>query len=222
MIYRKGISRLLANAAPMVLLSIGSHADAATQTIAGYLNDTGNAALIGSVGYAPYVGTPSFGSDADIANNVALYSIAVTTAGQVEFQSQGFALGGVDPYFTLFAGTGAGASLLGSNYGQAFSTGGDFDLFFDLLAGSYTVALGAFANMSFAENYGTGILGDGFVGLGEPGMLGNYFYQLAVTLPDPTGHVPEPSSVLLMLLGLSALALARRGSNHSRQHALPT
>ena len=36
----------------------------------------------------------------------------------------------------------------------------------------YRIALGAFANMSFAENLGSGVLGDGFVGLGVPGVLG--------------------------------------------------
>ena len=36
-----------------------------------------------------------------------------------------------------------------------------------LTSGLYTIALGAFANMSFAENLGTGTFGNRFIGLGS-------------------------------------------------------
>ena len=185
-------------------------AAAAVITLSGLLNDPGNAALRGS---GPAPSPPLFGDDLAIANNVALYQLSVSSAGFVQFDSNGFAAGGVDPYFTLFSGTGSGATFLGSNFAQAISTGGDFLLTFSLAAGSYTVALGVFENLSFAENAGSGNLGDGFIGLGEPASLGNSFYELAITTPDGPGPpLSEPSSVILLLLGLAATVAIRRRS----------
>jgi hypothetical protein len=54
---------------------------------------------------------------------VALYTFNVAASGSVSFTSLGFAGGGVDPYFSLFSGSGNAAGFLGSNYVQAFSTG---------------------------------------------------------------------------------------------------
>jgi hypothetical protein len=202
--------RARALAAAIILLPLVDSAAAAAITLSGFLNDSGNTALVGS---DPAPSPPSFVSDSAIANNVALYPISVPFTGFVQFDSNGFAAGGVDPYFTLFSGTGNGATFVDSNYVQAFSTGGDFLLTFSLAAGSYTVALGAFANLSIAENYGSGSLGDGFIGLGEPGSLGTLtstsfsFYELVVTTPDGPGPpLSEPSSVILLLLGLAAAA----------------
>jgi hypothetical protein len=171
----------------------------------GYLDNPANSALFGS---GPgFQVPPSFGDETDIANNVAQYVLTVDVPGLVRFTSQGYAAGGVDPYFTVFSGTGADASFLVSNYDQAFTTGGDFDFTAALDAGDYTVALGAFANMSFAENYGTGTLGDGFIGLGEPAYLGNAYYQLTVVTPTPA--VSEPPSVSLLAISLLGLAASR-------------
>jgi hypothetical protein len=50
--------------------------------------------------------------------------------------------------------------------------------------------MGAYANLSFAENLGVGSLGDGFIGLGQPDFLGNYYYELEVVTPDAAA--PEP------------------------------
>ncbi len=160
-----------------VTLIIGT-VEAQSATFSGYFNNAGNTALVGSD-----LGPPLFANDFEIANNVALHVISITEPGNVRFLSKGFTAGGADPYFTLFQGTGASATFLGSNYTQAFSTGGDFDLSFTLTPGNYTVALGAFANMSFAENLGVGTLGDGFIGLGEPDILGTYYYELEIDVP---------------------------------------
>ena len=182
---------------------------AGTVTLSGYLNDAGNTALIGSpawVGSIPPA--PLFADDYDIANNVALYTLPVAIAGSVNFLSKGFAAGGVDPYFSLFSGTGASATFVGSNYLQAFSTGGDFNLSFVLGVGDYTVALGAFANQPFAENNPDldPALGDGFIGLGVPAFLGNAYYELDITrLETP---VPEPSH--LVVVGLAGLVMLCR------------
>ncbi len=168
---------------------------AGATTFAGNLGDAGNAALVGSD-----LGAPGFDDENAIANNVALYTFT-TAAGAVSIVSSGFAGGGVDPYFTLFSGGGGTATLLDSNYFQAISTGGDFTWTGTLAAGTYEIALGAFENMSFAENLGTGTLGDGFTGLGDPNSLHDGSYSL-----DLTTAVPEPTGAWLMVVGLAALA----------------
>ncbi|HEY2381328.1 MAG TPA: DVUA0089 family protein [Terriglobia bacterium] len=163
----------------------------------GYVNDPSNANLVGSD-----LGAALFGSDYDIADNVALYTISVGD-GNETFTSKGFALGGVDPYFTLFSGTGNLATFVGSNFNQAFSTGGDFSLTFSLVAGNYTVAIGTYANDSSAENAGTGTLGDGFTFFGSPDSLGNGYYELDIS--QGQASVPEPSSSILISLPLILL-----------------
>ncbi|MCW5965564.1 MAG: DVUA0089 family protein [Bryobacterales bacterium] len=200
-----------------------------TITVSGHLNDAGNTALIGSglwVGDTPDAALfpdpadPFY--DWDIANNVALHSFTVSLAGNVRFQSAGFAAGGADPYFTLFSGSGAGATFQASNYDQAFCLdinlpcGGDFDYTYTLGAGTYTVALGVFGNLSWAENTGAGTLGDGFT-FGDPNWVGNYYYELAITTSD--APIPEPSYLSVFAL-LSALAVWRMRSKRKCQRAI--
>ena len=183
-----------------------AHAD--TITFSGYFDDAGNAALVGSD-----LGAPLFGDDWDIANNVALYQVNLPFGGNATFDSNGFAAGGADPYFTLFSGIGPSATFLYSNYDQAFSTGGDFLYVLPLAAGDYTVAMSVFANMSFAENLGAGALGDGFTQLGGPGYLGYYYYELGVTRPDePVPPIPEPGTLLLIGSGLAGYFARRKKS----------
>lgn len=185
------------------LLASAAMATAASVTLAGRFDDAGNAALVASD-----LGAPSFTDDRAVANNLALYAFTLTTLGAVTIQSTGFASGGADPYFSLFRGAGADAALLGSNYAQAFSTGGDFLFSAWLDAGAYQIALGSFANLSFAENSGSGVLGDGFVGLGQAGALGDGSYRLMLTtLASP---LSEPSALGLLVLGLLALATPKR------------
>jgi len=188
-----------------LLCTAGSFVGAAAgaQTFVGRLDDPANAALVASD-----MGAPSFADEFTIANNVALYDLVVSFGGLVTIQSIGFVAGGVDPYFTLFKGADGSATVLDSNYLQAFSTGGDFVYSVALAAGAYKIALGAFANMSFAENTGAGYLADGFVGLGDPSSFGDGSYRLVVT-----SAVPEPTTWALLAMGLvmlSARILARR------------
>jgi hypothetical protein len=181
-------------------LLVAAAASASAQTYTGRFDDPRNTALVASD-----LSAASFADEFAIANNVAIYDLVVPIAGTVSIQSTGFGEGGADPYFTLFQGADATATFLDSNYLQAFSTGGDFSYSASLAAGAYKIALGVFANMSFAENLGSGTLTDGFIALGEPGSLGDGHYRLVVTTP-----VPEPSTWLLLLLGMGGLAMRQR------------
>jgi hypothetical protein len=188
------MNRFMNAVAGAALAAAAMTAGAAT-TLAGNLGDPGNGALVGSD-----LGVPDFTDANAVANNVALYTFTVAQAGTVSVVSTGFAAGGVDPYFTLFTGTGATAAFLDSNYLQAISTGGDFTWAGTLAAGSYEIALGSFENMSYAENLGSGTLGDGFIGLGDPNAVWDGSYVLTLTTP-----VPEPTGLWLMAVGLAAV-----------------
>ncbi len=168
----------------------------ASTTLSGNLGDPGNGALVGSDLLAP-----DFSDANAIADNVALYTFTLSASGAVSIVSTGFAAGGVDPYFTLFSGSGSTATFYDSNYVQATDTGGDFSWAGTLAAGTYEIALGSFENMSFAENGGSGTLGDGFIMLGDPNSLYDASYSLTLTTP-----VPEPSGTWLMAIGLAAIA----------------
>lgn len=186
---------------------------ASAAVYSGFLDDPANLPLVASD-----LGLAGFGTPEDIANNVAIHGFSLIAAGSVSFTSTGFAAGGVDPYFTLFKGLGIGsaATFVASNYAHAFSAGGDFTFTNALAAGDYTLAIGAFANMSFAENYGSGSLDDGFTMLGLDDPSRTTFYAIDVTVggitpPNPT---PEPATGMLVgiaLLGLLAKAGRRRG-----------
>jgi hypothetical protein len=192
----------------LLLAALATHAAAShAVTFSGYVNDEANAALVHSD-----LGTALFGDDFEIANNVALYTFSVAAPGNYDFDSNGFAAGGIDPYFTLFSGTGSTATFLASNYDQAFSTGGDFLINLALAAGDYTIAIGTFANQAFAENNPDAdpSLGDGFTFLGGPGFLGNYYYELSVDTGEPPPPVPEPGSLMLLLTGLAMVGARRR------------
>lgn len=202
--------RLRQHLAALAMVTLAGPALAGVVTLNGNLGDLTNTALVASD-----MGVPQFAADRDTANNVALYALHVALAGNISFSSTGFALGGIDPYFTLFSGTDrATTTFLASNFDHATTLGGDFTLDAVLAAGDYTVAIGVFENLSFAENLGIGFLADGFIGVGVPDLFRNGSYSFTVTLPDAT-TVPEPGGVALVLTAAFA-ALWAGGRRRNR------
>jgi hypothetical protein len=200
--------RCVAAAVPLL---VSTTAEAAV--ISGFFNDSGNSALVWRD-----LGLPSFANDAEIAQNVAVFELTVTTAGTFTFTSAGFAAGGAEPYFSIFSGNGNAATFLDSNF---LDPSIDFSLTHALAVGTYVLAVGVWENLSFAENLGTGSLGDGFTGLGDPTRLGSSYYEIEFLSADGAGAItrsggdvvspptiPEPGTLLLLCVGLPGLAAA--------------
>jgi hypothetical protein len=186
----------------LLLLAFASCASAFPITFSGSIADPGNANLFGSD-----LGAPSFD---DSSNNVAIYTFNVPTLQAISFTSDGYADGGFDPYFSLFSGSGTVATFLASNFDNAFfGPGGDFVEIVTLPAGDYTVAISVFANMSFAENLGTGTLADGFIGLGF-GDLGDGGYRIVAAEASPPPPLPEPPTPALLAGAALAVTFLRR------------
>ncbi len=166
-------------------------------------------------------------------NEVFVYEVTVGLGGSLTIQSWGYGggvnaagtivpSGGLDGYLSIFSGSGPGAAFLASDDDSGCPPGAATPLCADprlaltgLAPGAYTIALSTFGNMSYAENWGGGTLGDGFVG------LGSYFdwrtlsertsaYALDITT-DGGSQVPEPGSASLM--ALAALAAAYRAAH---------
>lgn len=193
----------LRSAAILMMVAAAAPASAAVVTFSGALGDATNTALVASD-----LGTAQFGDESARANNVALYALRVSVDGLVGFTSSGHAGGGIDPTFTLFRGLDSRtATFVASNYLHAQAFGGDFSQPETLSAGDYMVAIGTYVNLSFAENWGSGFLADGFIGLGDPRFFGDGTYQFTVTLPDAQ-TVPEPDGATLTLTAALAVLLA--------------
>jgi hypothetical protein len=202
----KMFNRVLRRLAVTLLAMLAGPVLAAVVNLSGALGDPTNTALVASD-----MGAAQFTDDLATANNVALYVLHVAVGGSVSVESTGFALGGIDPYFSLFSGTDrATATFLESNYLHALSVGGDFTQDLLLSAGSYTLAIGVFENLSLAENLCSGVLADGFTALGGPSFFGDGSYNFIVTLPNTTS-VPEPGGAALALTAAcAALWVGRR------------
>lgn len=125
--------------------------------------------------------------------------------------------GGFDAYFSLFNGWGSSATFLASNDDGTCPPAAPSPDCRDpqlsvasLLAGQYTLVVTQWNNFSFAENYGIGTLGDGFIGLAADfgGRTGNWAADLNAT----AAPIPEPMSASLTAAGLGVIWLlsARR------------
>jgi hypothetical protein len=118
--------------------------------------------------------------------------------------------GGFDTYVSIFNGWGPAATFLGSNDDGCLGCPDSAITTSPLTVGNYTVVLSVFDNFSFAENLGTGTLGDGFIGLGSYFSGGSFRtsdYAIDIEFATP---VPEPRAGAVVLLGIIAIIARKR------------
>lgn len=184
---------------------------AAPVSFSGSVADCSNPALVGS---GPNTPAPSCDSTQDVANNVAVYTFVVPFGGFTDFTFGGFsdvdverlfspALTGLQPYLSIFSGIGDSAVFVTSSHTNPIVILADAaDLRVFLAAGTYTLAISNLTNQSVAESTG-GTLGQGFLGRGDPALVGSGSYQLTAT-------VPEPDTLWLAAIGVAVVILRRR------------
>uniref|UniRef100_Q027D8 PEP-CTERM protein-sorting domain-containing protein n=1 Tax=Solibacter usitatus (strain Ellin6076) TaxID=234267 RepID=Q027D8_SOLUE len=170
----------------------------------------------------------SDGDYAQWAAVVATFTVNTTTSMEAITYSYGggtsltgavIAPGGLEPYLSLFDSSGnflastffgttcpPGAQSVGGNCFDVALTG------VTLTPGSYQIALTAFENMSLAENYGAGLLSDGFTGLGNlwPGESLNYAFDVILPENSLPGDTPEPGTLALCAIGAALVFGIRR------------
>ena len=171
-------------------------------------------------------------------NDVFLAEITLASTSNLVLQSYGYGgssgapggtnaagmvipAGGFDTYLSLFHGFGPTATFFASNDDGGCGPASPDPVCADsrlsltsLAAGNYTIALTLPNNFSFAENYGTGTLGDGFIDLqgdyydAASNMVRTSNYAFDVTYnPSSVAATPEPPSIALFATGL-AIAFA--------------
>ena len=153
-----------------------------------------------------------------VSTTTTMQAITYGFGGGTSLTGAAVAPGGLEPYLTLFDSAG---DFLASTYGAPCPAGGQTyngacdDVALDggtLGPGTYQIALSAYFNMSFAENYGNGKLSDGFTGLGNLAAAENLNYSFDVILPGVTSPVPEPSFMIPMGLALITMFLFRKSA----------
>jgi hypothetical protein len=163
-------------------------------------------------------------SDSDYAQWAAsVYSFTVPTSSLVQATTVSYATGGLEPYLSLF--DASGTFLASTFFGVTCPPGATvnpasgecFDVLLDggiLSAGTYQIVITAFENFSFAENQGSGVLADGFIGLGNLLTGEDLNYAFSVTLTSASS-IPEPSSSWLMTMA-AILCLTRLYKHKSK------
>jgi hypothetical protein len=167
----------------------------------------------------------------NVASTSTMTAITYSYGGGTSVGGQTVASGGLEPYLSLFDASG---NFLASTYfgttcpaGANTYDGNCFDVSLDggtLSAGTYFIALTAYANMSYAENLGVGNLSDGFTGLGnlQPDEDLHYAYDVILTpnsVSPPPPIVPEPNYVFLAGIALVAPFFLKRMKLRTDTHA---
>ena len=155
----------------------------------------------------------AFSTTFTLVNPGAVNAITFGYAGGTSATGAVVVAGGLEPYLSLFDASG---NFLMSTFngincptGAATVSGNCFDVELDagtLAAGSYTLVLSAYQNMSSAENLGTGTLADGMSGLGNLGPNENLNYAFDLNISGQPAPVPEPSTMMLVLAGVALVA----------------
>ncbi|MCC6345058.1 MAG: DVUA0089 family protein [Bryobacterales bacterium] len=179
-----------------------SPAAASTIQLTGNLNDSGDPGIFGPGINGAGALFDSLDPSVSV-NNIVLYSFTLESPASIHFSAPGADGTRIDPYLSLFAGSGSSATFQVSYFGAAF--GDPIDATRSIGAGDYVVALSAFLNQSFAENTGVGTLGDGFIGLAT--YTGGTGYDLRID--TETVAVPEPGPAIPLAVGLLLFILRR-------------
>jgi hypothetical protein len=157
----------------------------------------------------------------DDANDVLLYQFTTSTTSDLSFQSWGYdggtngaghviSAGGFDPYLSIFLGSGPTATFFQSNDDGCFGCADPSLTLLGAAAGTYTIALTAFDNLSYAENLGAPFtLGDGFTGLGFYNERSSNF-ALDITSSAGFAQAPEPGTISLLAAGAALILISRR------------
>lgn len=151
----------------------------------------------------------------NVSSDSSVSAITFGYGGGTSGTGASIAAGGLEPYLSLFDASG---NFLQSTFAGitcptgAGSVGGScFDVELDagtLQAGTYQIALTAWENASYAENLGTGILGDGFTGLGNLGSGESLAFAFDVVV-TPLTATPEPGTGLMLFLMAGVVAAGK-------------
>lgn len=197
---------LAATTLALAALSLATSAPAAPVSFTGDLANDNDVVLLSF----------TLAADADVTLRTWSYAGGTNAAGSL------VAAGGFDPVVALFAGSGNSAVLIdGNDDGSGVATdpgsGRALDALLRLIlqSGTYTLALSQVANFANGP-----LLGDGFLGAGNPGFGGrSSHWALDVLGADLASTVPEPGALALVLLGLAALST--QAARSARPRSLP-
>ena len=153
--------------------------------------------------------------DFHVDSTSSMTALTFSYGGGTNGSGMSIAANGFEPYLSLFdaAGDFLASTYFGTTCPAGAQTNADTGFCYDvgldggiLAAGDYRIAISAFANMSFAENYGSGTLADGFTGLGNLADGEDLHFAFDVTLEPSSPPSPVPEPLPGAMVGLSALA----------------
>ncbi len=153
------------------------------------------------------------------ASNVS--ALTFSYAGGINGNGAAIAQGGFEPYLSLFdsggnflASSGLTSCPPGAHTNTLTGYCYDVGLIAGVLpAGTYSMTISAFENMSYAENPGGYLLADGFTGLGNLAAGEDLHYAFDVVLASaiPPVATPEPATIALVAMaGIGSYIFRRK------------